>query len=204
MRDPIVRAEGFWADFVNGFFLRPVYRCTPVSSSAVDDSSQESAHDSSQNPEGVTATPEGAEIPTRNPETASPRDPFNHNFNEAGALWAVTLPSANLASEHLKAAMPDFESGLDVAGPWLHSVSVQSQYFSEVRQKFDEAWAAVERTYATPDSAVLYLMVKDAQGHLEAVDPRNPEHADLLKEAIREIGEHPASALRLEPPRDAR
>jgi len=203
MREPVVRAEGFWADFLNGFFLRPVYRCTPVSSSAVDDSSHESAHVSSQSPEGVTATPKGAETPTRDRETASPRDPFGHNFNEAGPMWAVTLPSVNSASEHLKAAMPVFEGGLDV-GPLLHSVSAHPQYLSELRQRLEEAWAAAERTYANPDSAVLYLMVKDAQGHLEAVDPRNPEHADLLKEAIREIGEHPASALRLEAPRDAR
>jgi hypothetical protein len=72
----------------------------------------------------------------------------------------------------------------------------------EVKRHLDEASIVMERAQARPESAMIYLMVQDAEGHLLAVDPRKPEQADLLREALQEVVEHRASAIWLESPTD--
>ena len=192
MREPVVRSEGFWADFLNGFFLRPVYRCTPVRSARAEDPPQESTPASLQGSERMTESQAAEERRARNPVKSSssvhmdriPIDSFIVGFPEHSA----------------QLILPEFPEGLSVT---LDAARTHADSLMQARLWFNEALTQVERTQ-NPDSAVLYLMVKDAEGHLVAIDPRNAEHADLLKEAIREIGEHPASAMRLEPPTDLR
>lgn len=201
MREPAIRSEGFWADFLNGFFLRPVYRRTPVTSGMAENSPQVSTAASYQDPERRPHSPAGpqTETPARIGVDGTFLIDLNHDIGDSKGYFPtgsyahmVTLPV-----EGFQQLLPPFQEGHLSA---LVPIRKTEESLIEVRRHLEEAFTVMKRAQANPESAVLYLMVQDAEGHLVAVDPRKPEHADLLKEALQEIVEHPASAIRLDPP----
>lgn len=198
MREPVVRSEGFWADFLNGFFLRPVYRCTPVKSGIAAEAPQDSTAASYQDPEGNPESPVEAEMETparSRADGSSFLADFDHLSDLSKNLAASYPHMVTLPIEGFQPVLPfqDLSALVPIR-------KTEESLRKEVRQHLEEALTVMKFAQANPESAVLYLMVQDTEGHLVAVDPRKPEHADLLKEALQEIDEHPANAIRLDPP----
>lgn len=186
MREPLVRSEGFWADFLNGFFLRQVFRGTPARSPKEEDPL-----------EGRPSPPDSVEedAPSRGPSAVPFSEPLSSQ-DPAHLYFALDKQDLMLSLAGWKN-----EASLVFPGDLREAVVNVSEVLSQAVHKLPdvvrhaispEPTGIVMREIAhevrfprIPSQATVLLVMKDAAGRIDVINPEN--HPNLSPEVLEDL-----------------